>query len=307
MDIHNTDNNPPRHAIESDDEDEFNPLRHEEPTPELDIKLVGDLPAQRSLVVATGDPGAFWARGADLGEQTGAVAVNGVQVGLVFNPSWTKANVVVSEALSRLPVWAMDPYAQTIIDSLKPTRYSPLFRITLVLTLLSVALLDEYAVPTYVSSSPVSVTDAPIRFLSTTNFDSVRMSPSIISYLFLTRHHSQGGQAQPFAPPNLINTTSAAFLSLLTISNILGTLILLPTPNVLKPAPRTIEPNNFTHLTQDVTEWPALVMNRAQQLLFRAINEPTNQPWQPKGGLPSSPKSTPASRRSEIGEGGMYI
>lgn len=121
----------------------------------------------------------------------------------------------------------------------------------------------------------------------------------------LTYH--QGGQAQSFAPPNLVNSTSASFLSILTISNILGTLLLLPTPNILKPAPRTIEANNITHLSQDVTEWSPAIMNQAHQLIFRAIHEPVNNPWLPKGGLPSSPKSTPASRRSEIGEGGMFI
>lgn len=175
MDIHNTDNNPPRHAIESDDEDEFNPLQHPEDSTELDIKLLGDIPPQRNLVVATGDPGAFWARGADLGEQTGAVAVNGVQIGFVFNPSWTKANIIVSEGLSRLPVWAMHPYAQTIIDNLKPTRYSfLLFTLQLLLILFSsVALLDEYSVPSYITSAPVPATDAPIRYLSTNTFDSV--------------------------------------------------------------------------------------------------------------------------------------
>lgn len=177
MDIHNnTDNNPPRHAVESDDEDEFNPIQPTQDIPQLDIKLLGDVPVQHNLVVATGDPGAFWARGADLGEQTGAVAVNGVQVGLVFNPPWTAANVIVSEALSRLPVWAMHPYAQTIVDTLKPT---------------GVALLDEYAVPSYISSSPVSVNDAPIRYLSTTTFNSVcdlkKLFFSFRSYLLLTR------------------------------------------------------------------------------------------------------------------------
>ncbi|KAF9443435.1 hypothetical protein P691DRAFT_713297 [Macrolepiota fuliginosa MF-IS2] len=272
MDIHNTDNNPPRHAIESDDEDEFNPQNQPDSVPELTVKLIGDVPAQRSLVVATADPGAFWARGTDLGEQTGAIAANGVQVGLVFNPAWTNATVIVSEALSRLPVWAMHPYAQAIIDALKPT---------------SVALLDEYAVPSYISSS-ASALDAPIRFLSISAFDS-------------------NNEAQPFAPPNLVNTTSAAFLSLLSISNTPGTLILLPTPNILKPAPRTIEPSNFTHLTQDVTEWSAAVMDQAQQLLFRAIGEPTYKHWELKGGPPTSPKSTAASRRSEVGEGGMYL
>jgi hypothetical protein len=119
-----TDSNPPRHAIESDsEEDEFNPLPRSIQDHKLDIKFLGSVQARPALIITTGDPGSFWARGAHLGEQTASINVNEVQIGFVFNPKWTKANVIVSEALSRLPVWAMHPYAQAVIDTCKPSLY----------------------------------------------------------------------------------------------------------------------------------------------------------------------------------------
>lgn len=75
---------PPRHAIESDDEeDEYNPIDTKatvEPNQTTDVEVIGDLPPSHSLVIATGDIAKFWARGADLGEQSGMIAVNGIQV-----------------------------------------------------------------------------------------------------------------------------------------------------------------------------------------------------------------------------------
>ena len=74
----------------------------------------------------------------DLGEQTGTIGVNKkcvcidqlvykslefiMQVGMVFNPGWTDAIVVVSEVLTRLPVWAQYRYAEYVLDQLKPTK-----------------------------------------------------------------------------------------------------------------------------------------------------------------------------------------
>ncbi|KAJ3569154.1 hypothetical protein NP233_g5245 [Leucocoprinus birnbaumii] len=273
-----TDSNPPRHAIESDsEEDEFNPLTSgaQSLAKELNINFIGDAVGPKdTLIVATGDPGAFWAKGASLGEQAGAVTVNGVQMGLVFMPKWTAGNVVVSEALSRLPVWAMHAYAKAIDDTLKPK---------------TVALLDEYSVPGYISNRPIPLPDAPIRYLSTGRFD-------------------PGNYVKPFAPPNLINTTSASFLSILSLhASHTGTLLLLPSPNILKPAPRAVEQNNFAHLTQDVTEWPARIMLLAHKLLLHLVGEGQSTEWDSKNVSSGPSAKTSVTRRSEIGEGGMYI
>lgn len=75
---------PPRYAIESDEEeDEINPLRpNRNPEPvTVDVQITGETSTNRPLVVATGDSAAYWAKGASLCEQTGAIGVNGVQVG----------------------------------------------------------------------------------------------------------------------------------------------------------------------------------------------------------------------------------
>jgi hypothetical protein len=103
-----------------------------------DVQVMGDLPRSHPLVIATGDIAKFWARGANLGEQCGVIAVDGIQVregrsffydivtpdqvGLAFRPAWTKAVVIISEVLARLPLWAMFHYASTILDTLKPSR-----------------------------------------------------------------------------------------------------------------------------------------------------------------------------------------
>lgn len=74
---------PSRYAIESDEEDEFNPLQ---PRPSQDVsefmnvKIVGSIPTAGKLIITSGDAGRIWARGAKLGEQTGAVYVNEISV-----------------------------------------------------------------------------------------------------------------------------------------------------------------------------------------------------------------------------------
>lgn len=85
---------PPRYAVESDEEDEYNPLsstRDQErdhgrgPGDEatIDVKVVApDVEGlkEKPMIVASGQLASFWAAGAQLGEQIGAVFVNNVQV-----------------------------------------------------------------------------------------------------------------------------------------------------------------------------------------------------------------------------------
>lgn len=270
---------PPRYAIESDEEeDEINPLhpnRNPEPVT-VNVQIVGETPTNRPLVVATGDSAAYWAKGARLGEQTGAIGVNGVQIGLVFNPPWTKSTIIISEVLSRLPVYAMHPYAEKIINTLQPSN---------------TALLDSYPVPTYASNDPPSLQDAPIRYLSTTSTNTEPLP---------------NGAAHPFSPPNLIQSASASFLAILSIKQLPGTLILLPSPHIPHPAPRTIAQANFLRLSQDDIEWSTDTIRSAQDLLFQfATGELAGLPkWDH---TPSNSNTTSSRKRFEVGEGGMYI
>jgi hypothetical protein len=72
---------PPRYNIESDDEeDEVRPLSVAPAPVNFDVKIAGDTPQGKGLLVATGDFARLWAKGADLGEQSAAVYVNNVQV-----------------------------------------------------------------------------------------------------------------------------------------------------------------------------------------------------------------------------------
>ena len=52
------------------------------------------------------------------------IFVNGVTVGMVFTIEG-KANVVVSEATTTLPVWAMNAYATRVLELFTPPRLDP--------------------------------------------------------------------------------------------------------------------------------------------------------------------------------------
>jgi hypothetical protein len=134
---------PPRHQYESDDEDEYNPLpaRSDDVAPDFSTSVVGDLPGDKPLLVACGDAGRVWGAGATLGEQAGALHVDGVQVriravrrvrraegderqvGMLFRPSWFNGTVLVSEATATLPLGGMYPYARAVFEQLRPSRY----------------------------------------------------------------------------------------------------------------------------------------------------------------------------------------
>jgi len=264
---------PPRHAVESDEEeDEYNPLpRKPNASTVVDVQIMGHIQAGKNIILATGDAAKFWARGASLGEQTGGVYVNKVEVGLVFNPSWTSSTIVISEVTTRLPLWAMHKFSKYVIDTLSPP---------------SVALLDTYPVPSYITAEPVY--DAPLRYLSTG-----AVNPSLTSI------------ASTFAPPNLIHSTSAAFMAILAISpqKSKGILILLPSNYIPHPPPRIIEPSNFSHLSEDRVDWPQETIETAQELLFATVGEHPNITWKSQG----ENRTSGTLRSRQVGETWMYI
>ncbi|KAF8632646.1 hypothetical protein AX17_004779 [Amanita inopinata Kibby_2008] len=271
---------PPRYAIESDEEeDEYNPLSSSAVNPNdnpsaLSVRIVGNLQKGRGLMVVSGEGGKYWAKGAKLGQQTGTVQANNVEVGLVFNPPWTNATVIVSEALNRLPVWAQHGYALRVIDHLEPSR---------------VSLLDTYSATTYITPKPTPVHEAPIRYLQT----DPKLGPQI------------SAEATPFDPPNLIQSTSASFMSILSISKLTsGTLILLPSAHVPPPAPRTILQPDISRVQENSDEWSSRMMNTAQHLLISALGEEGHFHWVPKDEKTITGMSR---RKSRIADTGMYI
>ena len=83
----------------------------------------------------------------------------------------------------------------------------------------------------------------------------------------------QGARAEAFAPPNVIKTTSLAFISILSAQTTCsGTLILLPRPEINKREPLTIEPGS-SHAMEDSYTWSVDMMNQANSLLLDAIGE----------------------------------
>ncbi|KIY66337.1 hypothetical protein CYLTODRAFT_377937 [Cylindrobasidium torrendii FP15055 ss-10] len=265
---------PPRYAVESDEEDEYNPLASAsvEDKTELEVKIVGEIPTGKPLVVASEISGRCWARGADLGEQLGGVYVNQICVGLVFSPSWSDSTIIVSEATTCLPIWAMDAYAKRILQDFKPV---------------TISLLDSYPTSAYITSELIPPHAAPARYLSNSKPPS-----QVIS------------QTQLFSPPNLLTTTSASFLANATVN---ATALLLPAARIPLPRPRKLEPSRLP-TEEDAFLWPPDAMESAHRLLF-LINGQTldaDRKWVTKKGT-SSYASTKAQRRGDVGEGSMYI
>lgn len=120
---------------------------------------------------------------------------------------------------------------------------------------------------------------------------------------------SQTPEIQPFTPPNLIQSTSASFLSLLSTAYssaaITGTLILLPSPHIPPPPPSNIAPTNFSSLDDQDQVWNASILQEAQNALFASVGEKADLTWEGAPGLYE--KRSGASRKGDLGEGGMYI
>ncbi|KAF9788421.1 hypothetical protein BJ322DRAFT_1018988 [Thelephora terrestris] len=267
---------PPRYAVESDDEDEYNPLSPTRPPPkhDLDFEFIntGKVTA-KTLVFASLEAGRIWAKGASLGEQLGTVAINKKCVGMIFNPGWADAIVIVSEALTRLPVWAQYPYAKYVLDQFKPTK---------------LLLLDSYAASSYIQPKYVPLHKAPVRYIA------LESNTSIPKYF------------EPFSPPNLIQSTSAAFFSLISLSRqsspqSSAEVVLFLFPGPYHPAN---PPDDLTSTASILTEndnlWPHELTKSVQEVLSGGTHK-----WNSKGGERGSSSSREKPRPRD--EGNMYL
>lgn len=171
-------------------------------------------------------------------------------------------------------------------------------------------LLDTYPLPTYATNHPKAFHEAPLRYLSTNK------EPN-----FFVRHpnkHYDGPNisCQPqessgvrlFEPPNLIQSTSASFLAILSQSSVIGTLILLPSLCISAVRPIRVSPNNPSTFEQDEDEWSRELLNKVHRLLFQIIGEDRvlqGKAWSldKKGEI----KNRVPRKKTEIGYGGMYI
>jgi len=166
--------------------------------------------------------------------------------------------------------------------------------------LFSIALLDSYATPAYITANPVPFHEAPIRYLRTKGL--LPLTPNI----------------EPFSPPNLIQTTSASFLSILSTRlahpstqdpnpSGTGTLILLPIPHIPPPPPSSIAPTSLSNLDDESeARWKTKFVRQAQSVLFGALGEKGGE-WEALSDKSGDVEKPKIGRRGDLGEGGMYI
>ncbi|KAH9979788.1 hypothetical protein BJV74DRAFT_857483 [Russula compacta] len=217
--------------------------------------------------------GKVWAQGAQLGEQRAAVVVDDLAVGLIFLPSWSDALVMVSEAFEILPTREMRPYAEAIINFYNPTR---------------LLLLDVYPAPAYISSEPLEAFHAPVRYLRTRG----KTAP--------------GPFLVPFLPPNLIQSTCAAFASVaaLPTSQMEAILLLLPSQRIPIPREGDISASPHTSENMSGSVWSETMMRQVHGCLSELSGVRAPPPWQ--GGAIVL-KQSEIRRRGDIGDGGMYM
>jgi hypothetical protein len=186
--------------------------------------------------------------------------------------------------------------------------------------LFSIALLDSYATPAYITANPVPFHEAPIRYLRTKG-----LLPLVRNSLLLTvqtgislKVYHKTPNIEPFSPPNLIQTTSASFLSILSTRlahpstqdpnpSGTGTLILLPIAHIPPPPPSSIAPTSLSNLDDESeARWKTKFVRQAQSVLFGALGEKGGE-WEALSDKSGDVEKPKIGRRGDLGEGGMYI
>ncbi|KAI9456739.1 hypothetical protein F5148DRAFT_1223760 [Russula earlei] len=265
-----------RYAYESDDEDQLNPLSRRTPHGNARCSIQGEPPPRdyvETIIIASGEAGKAWAQGIQLGEQRAVVVMDDIAVGFVFLVSWSNAVIIVSETSETLPTWAMRPYADAILGFYNPKR---------------LLLLDSYPAPTYISSEPLETHRAPTRYLCTRG----KTVPGL--------------PLMPFLPPNLIQSTSAAFTSVagLPRSQTEAILLLLPSQYIPMPRGNNISLSSNTSEGSKSSVWPETMMRQVHGCIVDHSGIRVPVPWQIST---MSLKQSETRRRGDIGEGGMYI
>jgi len=125
----------------------------------------------------------------------------------------------------------------------------------------------------------------------------------------------QSLKLQPFSPPNLIQTTSAAFMSRQQLvaqthqtsqRTIDATLLVLPSPTIPRPRPSVPSQRNLTttHDDENLT-WPSDILRNVHVAVFFVFGEQATL-WQRKDASGRTRKIA-ARKRGDVGEGSMYI
>jgi hypothetical protein len=167
----------------------------------------------------------------------------------------------------------------------------------------SVVIIDAYPTTSYITPSP-SQLQPPIRYLRTW---AASKDVCISNHPHTCSAHdelkSPLQNAEPFQPPNLIQSPAASFLSILESSTHAtpATLFLLPLSHVSSPAPSELEGNSGPELRE---EWEPSTLAKLHGLVCSVLG--IDSPWSAQHFSDRSIR-VKALRRGDIGEGGMYI
>ncbi|KAF9504271.1 hypothetical protein BS47DRAFT_1401585 [Hydnum rufescens UP504] len=280
-------NTSPRYAVESDDSDDEGSLVTT--TPAVSISYGGS-PGTRRVTVVLGPVGAEWLRAVSaVGAPKGSVSI-----GQIYEPSRLHALVSITH---RLPPLVSHEVSQRLLSTF-PT---------------DMRILDTYSVPSYISSSPLSIPNSPVMFLRTAprSDKSNTLKPSGTS--------SSLTSLIPFAPPNLIQSLPASLLSAIQArpSAYSGVLILVPSRHIPPPPPRIV-PQPYLSSANEF--WSDLVLNTANEALqdedgvssssslpgVGEISWDLTQRCHLQGGQ-GSVSGSASSQRGDVGDGGMYL
>jgi hypothetical protein len=110
----------------------------------------------------------------------------------------------------------------------------------------------------------------------------------------------------PFLPPNLIQSTCAAFVSVAVLPTFRMEAILLLLPSQHIPIPRGIDISLSPHAAEGTNSsiWSDTMMRQVHGCVVDLSGVRSSAPWQ--GGTLSLGQSE-IRRRGDIGDGGMYI
>ncbi|KAG8809246.1 hypothetical protein FRC17_003537 [Serendipita sp. 399] len=168
-----------------------------------------------NFFVAVGQAGLAWASGVQLAKSIADIQLDDTKVASVFTIDEHPGDLVLVLKYD-LPISSMPSFASKVLTTFTPSR---------------VTIMDGYSSPAYIAPERRNDLDPPIRYLETACIDEKPTTTTTSKRIKL------------FRPPNLLLSTSAAFLSILEQGQKTpGLLLLLPFPQIERPPPRTIEP-----------------------------------------------------------------
>jgi hypothetical protein len=120
----------------------------------------------------------------------------------------------------------------------------------------------------------------------------------------------QDASIQLFEQPNLLQSTSAAILSIAALppfAHTAATLLLLPSPQIPRTKPATLAHSSYDMISHDATPWLAEMMRAVSSGLLFSLGMQSEFIWKENVADSAATRSMRLNRRSDVGEGGMYI